>query len=67
MAGGGGNEGEGRRHFTPFGKTTRWRVGHPLARRAARARSPTTMELPEWLIVDDVERVLARFGRENLS
>ncbi|PBK79563.1 hypothetical protein ARMGADRAFT_1092884 [Armillaria gallica] len=63
----GDSEEEGRRHCTPFGKTTRWGAGHALARRAAHARSLTTMEWPECLIVDDVERVLARLERGNLS
>ncbi len=62
-----GRGGDGRCHCTPFGKTTRWRAEHALARRAAWARSLTTMEWLEWLVVDNVERVLARFGRGNLS
>ncbi len=39
-----GKEGDGRRYCTPFGKTACWRAGHALSRRAARARSLTTME-----------------------
>ncbi len=62
-----GREGDGRRHCTPFGKTARWRARHALARRAPRARSSTTMECLEWLKVTDVEHVLARFGRWQLS
>ncbi len=65
----GSGAGERGRWTAPlkFGKMTRWRAGHELVRRAARARSLTTMEWPEWLMVDNVERVLARFGRGNLS
>ncbi len=65
----GGSKGDGQRHCTTFGKTTCWRAGHALARRAARARSLTTIEYdwPEWLMVDHVERVWHVSGRGNPS
>ncbi len=44
-------EGDGQCHCTPFEKTVHWRVGYALARRAAWARSSTTMEWPEWHVL----------------
>ncbi len=66
-SGRGGSDGGGWRHWIPFGKMIRFRAGHALARRAARARSLRTMEGLEWLMMDDVERFLARFRSGNLS
>ncbi len=63
----GSSEGEGRHYYTPFGKTMRWGARQALVKWAARARLLTMMEWPEWLIIEDVERVLECLGMENLS
>ncbi len=62
-----GREEDGRHHCTPFEKTMLWRAWQASARWAAQARSLTTIEWSEWPMVDNVERVLARFGSESLS
>lgn len=60
-------EGEQRHRCSQFGKTTRWRAGHALARRAACDRSLATIEWLEWLIVDNVESMRERILRRCWS